>query len=367
MNRKDEHREKLRRLRAAMRAAGLDVAFLTTRANFAWLTGGAQNYVNTGQPTGVATLAVTARKAYVLASAIEGPRMMAEELDADAFTLVEFPWHCDAAKRAAVMDLAEGKLAATDAELCGLPPLPPELAELRYSLMPQEITRYKRLGREVSEILEAVGAEIEPGMRERDVEGMMAALAMAMGMRPFVRLVAADTRINRFRHPIPTDRKIGKRVMFVLVAERQGLCVAATRLVSFAPLSKSMRRKHDAVCRIDAALIGATVPGTAVGDVLGAGIDAYEREGFGSEWQLHHQGGPTGYLGREFIATPGERRLVHSNQAFAWNPSITGTKCEDTILATEAGPVLLSHPIDWPVIEVETPWGHMPRADILVR
>jgi Xaa-Pro aminopeptidase len=350
-----------------MRRHSLDVALLTSRANFAWLTAGGLNHVATATVDGATTLVVTPRKVTALANAIEAPRIMAEELPADEFTLIEVPWHDDRARRSAVMDLTSGRRAAADTSLYGLKPLPADFAELRYSLLPSEIARYRRLGRDVSLVLETAGFAIEPGETERDVEGLMAELALAQGIRPFVRLVAADRRIDRFRHPLPTKRAIRRRVMMVICGERHGLVVAASRLVNFGPVSRTLKAKHEAVCRVDAALIGATRPGRAVGEVLREGIAAYEREGFGPQWRLHHQGGPTGYLGREFLATPDERRRVHRNQAFAWNPSITGTKSEDTILATEGGAVLLSQSVDWPTVQVEHPGGTLPRADILVR
>ncbi len=367
MERAQERSDKLERVRQYMKDAGIDVIFLTTRANFSWLTAGSLNHVNTAMTEGVTTLAVTADKLYLLANSIEAPRMLAEELDAADVELLGFPWHDDAARKAAVMQLVGTGSAASDAELYGLPKLGADFAALRYSLSAGEIRRYRKLGHEVSEILEAVGKTIRAGQSEREVEAMMAERALRAGMRPFVRLVAADERILRFRHPITTDKKIDKRVMYVICAERGGLIVAATRLVNFVPLSDELRRKHQTVCNVDGAMILATMPGVAVGDVLRAGIEAYEREGFADEWQLHHQGGPTGYAGREFLATPGEGRKVQVNQPFAWNPSITGTKSEDTILATPEGPVLISKPIDWPQLEVTIGGRTIHRADILVR
>lgn len=367
MTRKEERHEKMRCVRTYMKRHGLNVVFLSTRANFSWLTAGGVNYVNTATTEGVTTLAVTARQAYVLANAIEAPRMTAEELAAGEFRVVEFPWHSAVQRRDAVLDLASGKRAAADTDLCGLPPLPADFAELRYSMTPAEVARYRRLGRDVSLLMETVGLEIEPGDSEHEVVGLMAELALAQGIRPMVRLAAADRRIERFRHPIPTERRIRRRAMMVICGERHGLVGVATRLVNFGAVGRSLRRRHDAVCRVDAALMLSTRPGAAVGDVLQAGIEAYAREGFPDQWQLHHQGGPTGYLGREYIATPGETRRVQPNQPFAWNPSITGTKSEDTLLATDRGPVILTAAVDWPTIEVEFGGQTLRRPDILVR
>jgi len=366
--RKQERQLKLQRVRAYMREKGLDVVFLTSRANFSWLTAGGLNHVAMATSEGVATLAVTRRGAWILASTIEAPRMMAEELDPDEFRLVSFPWHDDAVRREAVMDLAGGRArAAADTDLYGLPRLDADFAALRYSMTEGEIVRYKRLGRDVSEILETVCMEIQPGETEWQVDGLLAELSLARGIRPFVRLVAADRRIERFRHPISTPTPVRRRAMVVTCGERHGLVAAASRLVSFGPIKKALRRQHQAVCNIDATLILATRPGRRVGDILKRGIEAYKAEGFADQWQFHHQGGPTGYLGREYVATPGETRCVQPNQPFAWNPSITGTKSEDTILATDKGPLMITAPVDWPTIEGRCDDGTVVRADILIR
>jgi hypothetical protein len=54
------------------------------------------------------------------------------------------------------------------------------------------------------------------------------------------------------------------------------------------------------------------------------------------------------------------------NQAFAWNPSIAGTKSEDTILVREEGIEFLSLSSGWPMVDVEYRGGVAKREDILV-
>ena len=59
--------------------------------------------------------------------------------------------------------------------------------------------------------------------------------------------------------------------------------------------------------------------------------------------------------------------MVLENQAFAWNPSISGTKSEDTIIAHAEGQEWLSTSSEWPMIEVEWQGRKLSRPDILVR
>ena len=66
---------------------------------------------------------------------------------------------------------------------------------------------------------------------------------------------------------------------------------------------------------------------------------------------LHHQGGSTGYAGRDARVTDQTPGVVQPDQAFAWNPSITGTKVEDTVVAGDGGVEVLTADPQWPVDE----------------
>jgi antitoxin VapB len=59
--------------------------------------------------------------------------------------------------------------------------------------------------------------------------------------------------------------------------------------------------------------------------------------GFADEINRHHQGGACGYRTRDWVAHPASAQTVFANQAFAWNPSITGTKVEETGISSLDG------------------------------
>jgi Xaa-Pro aminopeptidase len=155
--------------------------------------------------------------------------------------------------------------------------------------------------------------------------------------------------------------------MLVLGARRWGLIASLTRLVRFGEPDEALRRRHAAVTAVDAALIQATRPGAIAGDIFQAGVAAYAEQGFPDEWTRHHQGGATGYAGRDYRATAHTNAVVQPLQAFAWNPTIAGTKSEDTILATEGGPEILTATRDLPTQWGEWEGARLARPDILVR
>jgi hypothetical protein len=309
--------EKEKRLAAWCRARGVEGAWLRRRTNIAWLTDGADVHVDASSTTGIASLLWTPRKKTAFTTTIEGPRLAAEELS--GWDIRETAWWKRGTSPAGAY--------ATD-----VPDDP--FADLRSPLTALELKRVRALGRASADVLRGVMTWARRGMSEHEIAGELAGRLRKDGIFAPVLLVAADERIARFRHPIPTSARVRKTFMVALCPRQHGLMVAMTRLAHFGKLPPGLRRRHDAVCRVDAALHAATAPGRRWCDILGAGIDAYRAEGYGEEWKLHHQGGPVGYEGREFKATPTETRTVVKNQMVGWNPSIAGTKSEDTILSS---------------------------------
>ena len=140
--------------------------------------------------------------------------------------------------------------------------------------------------------------------------------------------------------------------MLVLVAERWGLHAAGTALVDVAPVPDDLAARDAAVARVLDAMTRATRPGGTLAAVLDAARDAYRSEGFPDEWELHHQGGTIGYRGRERIAVPGDPFVLEPGMALAWNPSITGTKVETTILIPPHADVLTEPAVIVPPIHL---------------
>ena len=88
--------------------------------------------------------------------------------------------------------------------------------------------------------------------------------------------------------------------------------------------------------------------------------------GFPGDEQMHHQGGPTGYSEREWVAIPEGTETVVNNQVFAWNPSIRGGKVEDTVLLKDGKIELLTPTPDLPALPSSANGTDYPATGVLI-
>ncbi|MCX6374578.1 MAG: M24 family metallopeptidase, partial [Armatimonadetes bacterium] len=307
--------EKDNRVRGILSSQGLSALVLTTQANFAWFTCGGDNRVANGTDLGGTSIIITPDAKYVVCDNIEAPRILDEELAGQGFEFVTYNWW-ESSLADEIAKLAKGPIGA-DTPIGSARLFGSEIAQLRYSLTGPEVERYRWLGKTSGECIAETGREIRPGITEHEIAASLAGKLTARGVIPNLILIAADERIEKYRHPIPTDRKLDRCAMLVIGSKKWGLVVSVTRIVHFGPIPAELRRKHDAVMTVDAELIAHTRPGASVDYTFRKGMEAYARAGFPDEWKLHHQGGPTGYAGRDYRAKLGVKDIVHLNQAFA--------------------------------------------------
>jgi Xaa-Pro aminopeptidase len=327
----------------------LDGIYLKKSANFAWLTGGGYNLVQLTTDTGVAGLLITGGKDYVVCSNIETLRMEKEELLLEqGYEIHSFPWYED--KEAEIVMSLAGKAVASDCGLGGTTDISGKINPLRYSLSPWEVERFKETGRLAALSAEETAETIRPGDTEGAVVGRLLERLWARGMDATLPFVAADERISLYRHPMTKTTRIRERAMLSVNVRRQGLIVSITRFVHFGKIPEALKKRYEDNVYVGCSFMAATIPGRPVIEAFQAGLAAYAEKGYPEEYKLHHQGGSIGYAARDYKVTPATKEIIQENQGFTWNPSITGTKFEDTMLATSAGPVIVSEPIIYPAL-----------------
>jgi antitoxin VapB len=355
--------QKQERIQDLLAAHELDALLLNQISNFAWATCGAASYVNTAATTGVTALLITPAGRYLITNNIEATRLEQEEdLKSQGWEFRVGPWY---EIHDTVAELSQGLQLGADGPYPGATDLAAELTHLRANLTPEEGERFRALGRLCAEAMDSAIRAVRPGQTEYQIAGLLAHEAESRGMQAIVNLIATDERIFAFRHPLPTDKELERYAMLVLCGRKWGLVGSITRFVHFGRLSDELRRKAEAVAQVDAAFIVATRPERSLGEIFQHAMAAYAEADFPDEWHLHHQGGPAGYEPREYVATPTSTDIVSVGQVYAWNPSITGTKSEDTILVGETTNEVLTAVEGWPALQVSVNGQTLARPAIL--
>jgi Xaa-Pro aminopeptidase len=356
---------KQERLHTLLEDHKLDAVLLRHSANFAWATCGADSFINRADLFGIASLLITPTKRYVITTNIEANRLAQEEgLAAQGWEIKGMPWY---EQNDLIAELSAGMKLGADTAFSNAQVIGSEIASLRSALTPEEGIRYGELGRLCAQAMRTAIDAVRPGMKEYEIGANLMQAIEDKGVQGIVSLIATDERIFSYRHPLPTSKKLDKYAMLVLCGRKGGLICSITRLVHFGPPSDEIRQKEKAVAKIDAEMIAATQPGFTMGDVFRKAQSVYASTGFRDEWQLHHQGGSAVYAPREFTATPISTQPILVGQAFAWNPSITGVKSEDTILVGEHSNEIITEIAGWPTIDVQVGDQIIKRPAILER
>ncbi|MCL2008405.1 MAG: aminopeptidase P family N-terminal domain-containing protein [Treponema sp.] len=364
MTKREEIDIKLQRLRNLMKEQKLSAIYLKRQDNFSWLTCGGKNYVGIGE-MGNCGLLVTLDAQYSLTNSIENTRMVDEEkLEELGFPLHFGIWH-DAGWEAATIKKLGGNALAFDHGSSLGSNVAALVQQLRFSLTEGELDRYRELGYLASLSVEETLASLRPGVTEYEVIGRLSEILASNGLVFHSAMAAADERISLYRHPIATEKRIKSRCQLGGNFSMGGLIVCLSRYVNFVPVSTELRKQLRLNQEIDLIFMKNSIPGKSFQHPFLAGKKAYEERGFGKEFDLHHQGGPIGYVPRDYRVDFSHEGIIQENQAFCWNPSITGTKSEDTIIAKSSGLEFITRPIIFPKAEIKVEGETYTRADIL--
>lgn len=362
MNQKEERIVKLNRLYAIMDEKGLNAIYLKRQDNFAWLTCGGINYVGLGEMGNCGLLVTRKGENYAITNNIEAPRMRDEErLEEMGFSICAGIWHDVGFEVKIIREIAGDKVGY---DYGANKNIANEVKLSRFSLTEAEIERYREGGYLTARAVEETISSVRPGDTEHETVGHLVGIIRSHGMDVVSAMCAADERISNYRHPVPGDKKITKRVQLGGNFRYKGLIICCTRLLNFELITPKLRTQYLANVEIDCTLMAASRPGVKFSDVLEIGRQAYAARGYADEFNKHHQGGPIGYAGRDYrvdFNTPG---VIAENQAFCWNPSITGTKSEDTIIAAKDGVLPVSRPVIAPTITLNIEGQTFIRPDI---
>ena len=339
--------ERIQPLRELMKSNGLDAFVLRRNPNLAWAIAG-RAHVPTTIDMACFDLIITQDNATAITNVVEAPRLIAEELPSEV-TIKTIKW-----SEGRDPLLPTGPKVGSDQPGADRINLGTEVEIIRASLIDSDLARFKQICLDAAVALGNAMKQVESSDREIDVAGLITHSLWQADLEIAFLGVAGQERVHKFRHPLPTDSVVGNRVSASICAKRKGLIASVTRIVTFGEVTGQMIADYTSIFKVEAALLDATVVGKPFSDPINAAIAAYPANGFDAdEWTKHHQGGPTGFLPRDWPANQTSARLIQSNQPIAWNPTGKGWKAEDTIVATNSGVKLLSVDPEWPAFEVK--------------
>ena len=339
---RSEVMEKLGRLQALLKERDLDAIILKKGANVAWAIAG-RAHVPTTLELSCMDLVITHEGIEVITNKIEAERLIAEELSGiERVTVINWFEGRDS-------QLPQGERVGIDGPDQIRVNLSTEIETLRRDLNADEVARLRQISVDAAIALGDAMRDVKKGMSEFELAGLIARSCWEKELEPVVLLVAGEERLPKFRHPLPTTAPLGSRFMGVICARRKGLIASVTRIASFSKIDREVQNWYERLLDVERTFINESRVGAKLSDVVRAGVAEYRNQGFDSEeWTRHHQGGPTGYLPRDFPAHEKTEREITLHNALAWNPSGKGLKVEDTILSTPSGAEVLTVDPEWP-------------------
>jgi Xaa-Pro dipeptidase len=365
----EEFELKKKRLTDYMSKKNIEAVLLTKKSNYFWLTCGCRNQVVDYSELGASSLLFYNGRLFLITTNIEINRMMEEETNKfDFIESVSYNWYESDDFEEKIKKIVDLKKIFQDSPLLkSVNLLDKDFDELKFCLTSGEKDRYGSLGKTTAECMTDTCKCIEQGMSEFEVQATLSKKLILNKIMPWIILIASDQRIFKYRHPIPTDKKIDKYVMVVVGALRGGLIACCTRFVFFGEPGSQILKARDIINNIDAEMILSSRPGIKYSEIFKKESDNFNLYGLKDEWHNHHQGGPLGYEGRYFLVNSKTEETIKENNAIAWNPSMSGFKSEDTIIVEENENKIITFDEKWPTIKVDTGIGSINRPDILVK
>lgn len=344
-----EVKEKTNRIYEFFNKTGYEAMIIGRRDNFAWYTCGGDNRVLATTELGFTVLVITKEKVYGIAHTMDGPRVFDEELEKLEIEPVFLKWYESGLAEKAVQFI-KGKKALSDIPVDGAEYSPEKIYCLHCPLTEKELEKCRWVGEKIEEIISNVANETKPGMTEYDIQAM---LLYEFGRYDLITdnlLVGSDERILKYRHPVPTDKKVARFVLLHPAVNKWGLHANITRMVYFGDkVPYDILEKYDVANILEAAAISMCIPGEKFSRIFDVRKELLKQYGFENDWEYHFTGGTTGYLLCDACVCSKPEATVSLNQTYDWFITLPGIKVEELSANTSKGREILSVTGKWPV------------------
>lgn len=362
----EEVRQKEERIQSYLIKNNLYGMVIGRQDNFAWITGGGENKVILSSELGFSYLLITREKKMCISLVADYSRVMDEVLTQLGYEGIELMWY-KKSKEEKISELIFGKRVISDFPIAGADFKLKDIYDLHYPLTEQEIKKYSILGKKTEEIITKISLDMEPGMSEYEIEAKLFFEYTKNNISPSVLLVASDERIIKYRHPIPSKKRVEKYVMISPAVRKWGLHANVCRLIYFGEPPSELLNKYRAASIIAAHVLSMCKEGALFKHILKEEIRLYKVLGYEHEWKNHFQGGITGYMVSDPTLCFDDTARVRINQAFEWFITISGVKVSELSVCTNKGRDVLSVNGLWPTEEYSANGEVYRFPEILIR
>ncbi|NUU95567.1 hypothetical protein XO10_04620 [Marinitoga sp. 1135] len=321
---------KIKKLRNLIYKYKLNGLWLKKNSNFSWLFHG-KGWISISHELSCASILITKDNIYVITNNIESKRLKKEENV--NFKIIEYNWFESEYNiiKNIVKDI--NKIGTDFGFGFGIN-VEIEIKKIRMVLEEEDIKLYKKSGNIVMRIFEETISQISPKMTELEVAGNIYRNLQKEGFYSYVILVFSDDSRTKYRHNLPRNVQIGNRGFISICVTNGGPIISMTRSFLFIE-DEDFINQHRINAELEAKIINLTKKNIYLKDMFYDIKEIYKNIGFEKEFDKHHQGGIIGYDTREEIAQPNSKIKIENNMAFCWNPTITGTKSEDTFILNQ--------------------------------
>jgi Xaa-Pro dipeptidase len=194
-------------------------------------------------------------------------------------------------------------------------------------------------------VLREAAPQIQPGMTELDVAGLIMKVSLSQSLKEMVSYPLVQTGLSAaFPHAFAGERGVQKGDLVVIDfgAVVDSYASDITRTIAVGEPSDEMKRIYDLVKKANEAGRAAVKPGATCEDVDRAARDVIEQAGFG-KYFTHRTGHGLGLDGHEppYIVK-GNKTVLQPGMTFTVEPGIYiegkgGVRIEDDVLVTKDG------------------------------
>jgi Xaa-Pro aminopeptidase len=252
-------------------------------------------------------------------------------------------------------------------DICCFETLENDFFLIMQELNDREIMKLRVMGKLSEGIMHEFAPELQPGMTELEIEKVLRAILIESGLEVPVLCVGSDDRIERYRFPFSTNKKVSRYLFIRAQVRKHGLRIAFSRYFHFGAVPQPIQENHEKVAGVFARAAVVMMKASSMGEVFEEIASSYSSLGIKVDSVQYPAGGSLGYSDRRFLISQGSAIQLKTPSSYVLSPFVNGAFSEDTILLKENGKAeFITLGEDFPKVKVRLESFRVHRPWILV-